>query len=130
MQWKHHFPLPYRIQGLLIDPEKEHLVTNEIVFVPTPGHTAGHGTVVVRSGQEWGVYVGDMAQHKSQLEKTAWASGLDILPLISMETKKALMEKCIEDEALIIFCHGEFPGVGRMTRTLNGYRKWVDVAPA
>ena len=114
----------------LIDPEKEHLVTNEIVFVPTPGHTAGHGTVVVRSGQEWGVYVGDMAQHKSQLERTAWASGLDILPLISMETKKALMEKCIEDEALIIFCHGEFPGVGRMTRTLNGYRKWVDVAPA
>ena len=113
----------------LIDPEKEYLVTNEVVFVPTPGHTAGHGTVVVRSGQEWGVYVGDMAQHKSQLERTAWASGLDILPLVSMETKKALMEKCIDDEALIIFCHGEFPGVGRMTRTSNGYRKWVDVDP-
>ena len=113
----------------LIDPEKEYLVTNEVVFVPTPGHTAGHGTVVVRSGQEWGVYVGDMAQHKSQLERTAWASGLDILPLVSMETKKALMEKCIDDEALIIFCHGEFPGVGRMTRTSNGYRKWIDVDP-
>ena len=113
----------------LVSGDGEYAVTDEIVFVPTPGHTHGHGTVVVRSGQEWGVYVGDMAQHRSQLERTAWASGLDVLPLVSMETKKALMDKCIDEGALVMFCHGEYPGVGRMTRTDAGHRKWVDVEP-
>jgi glyoxylase-like metal-dependent hydrolase (beta-lactamase superfamily II) len=107
----------------------EHQLTDEIVFVPSPGHTEGHSTVVVRSGQEWGVYTGDLAQHRTQLERTAWVSGLDILPLVSMETKKQLMEECVEAGALIMFCHGPYPGVGRITRTPEGYRKWADEAP-
>jgi hypothetical protein len=28
-----------------------------------------------------------------------------------------------------MFCHGPYPGVGRMTRTAEGHRKWVDVQP-
>jgi glyoxylase-like metal-dependent hydrolase (beta-lactamase superfamily II) len=111
----------------LLDGEVQ--ITDEVVFLPTPGHTHGHGAVVVRSGQEWGVYVGDMVQHRSQLERTAWVSGLDVLPLVSMETKKQLMERCIEEQALLMFCHGPYPGIGRMTRTPEGYRKWVDVEP-
>ena len=107
----------------------EHQITDEVIFVPVRGHTEGHSTVVIRSGQEWGVYVGDMAQHRVQLERTPWVSGLDILPLVSMETKKRLMDECIEAGALVMFCHGPYPGVGRMTRTPEGFRKWVDVEP-
>ncbi|MDA1002842.1 MAG: MBL fold metallo-hydrolase [Chloroflexi bacterium] len=107
----------------------EYQITDELIFVPTIGHTEGHSTVVIRSGQEWGVYLGDMAQHVAQLERTAWVSGLDILPLVSMETKKQLMDRAIDDQALLVFCHGAYPGVGRMTRTAEGYRKWVDEAP-
>jgi glyoxylase-like metal-dependent hydrolase (beta-lactamase superfamily II) len=107
----------------------EHQITDEVIFVPAPGHTEGHSTVVVRSGQEWGVYLGDLAQHRVQLERTPWVSGLDILPLVSMETKKRLMDECIEAGALVMFCHGPYPGVGRMTRTPEGFRKWVDVEP-
>ena len=118
-------PIADRIEML----DGETSITDEIVFLPTPGHSEGHGAVVVRSGQEWGVYVGDMAQHTSQLERTAWVSGLDVLPLVSMETKKQLVERCIEDEALVMFCHGPYPGIGRMTRTPEGFRKWVDVEP-
>ncbi|MGE3961831.1 MAG: MBL fold metallo-hydrolase [Dehalococcoidia bacterium] len=107
----------------------EHQITDEVIFVPARGHTEGHSTVVIRSGQEWGVYLGDLAQHRVQLERTPWVSGLDILPLVSMETKKQLMDECIEAGALVMFCHGPYPGVGRMTRTAEGFRKWVDVEP-
>ena len=72
---------------------------------------------------------GGLAQHRVQLERTPWVSGLDILPLVSMETKKRLMDECIEAGALVMFCHGPYPGVGRMTRTPEGFRKWVDVEP-
>lgn len=106
--------------------EGERKITDELIFVPAPGHTAGHSTVVIRSGQEWGVYLGDMAQHRAQLERTAWVSSFDTLPLVSLETKRRLMEECVEAGALIMYTHGAYPGVGRMTRTPEGFRKWVD----
>jgi hypothetical protein len=46
-----------------------------------------------------------------------------------METKKQLVERCIDEQALVMFCHGAYPGIGRMTRTPEGFRKWVDVEP-
>jgi glyoxylase-like metal-dependent hydrolase (beta-lactamase superfamily II) len=104
-------------------------ITDEVVVSPTPGHTEGHSAVFMRSGQEWGVYVGDMIQHHAQLERTAWVSGLDVLPLVSMETKKKLAAECIESEALIIFSHGTYPGVGKLTLTDEGFRKWEKEAP-
>ena len=107
----------------------EHRITDEVIFVPSPGHTEGHSTVAIRSGQEWGVYLGDLTQHRVQLERTAWVSGLDVLPLVSMETKKRLMDDCIDAGALLVLCHGPYPGVGRMTRTPEGFRQWVDVEP-
>ena len=30
---------------------------------------------------------------------------------------------------MVMFCHGPYPGVGRMTLTEAGHRKWVDVEP-
>jgi hypothetical protein len=39
------------------------------------------------------------------------------------------MDECIEAGALVMFCHGPYPGVGRMIRTPEGFRKWEDVAP-
>jgi glyoxylase-like metal-dependent hydrolase (beta-lactamase superfamily II) len=118
-------PVADRVE--LIDGE--FAITEEVRFLPTPGHTEGHGSVVVRSGDEWGIYVGDMAQHRVQLERTAWVSGLDTLPLVSMETKKRLMDECIEAGALVMLCHGAYPGVGRMTRTEQGHRRWIDEPP-
>jgi glyoxylase-like metal-dependent hydrolase (beta-lactamase superfamily II) len=118
-------PIADRVE--LISGERK--ITDEVIFVPAPGHTEGHSTVVIRSGQDWGVYVGDLVQHRAQLERTAWVSGLDVLPLVSMETKRRLADECIEAGALVMFCHGPYPGVGRLVRTAEGYRKWEDVAP-
>lgn len=111
----------------LVDEERK--ITDEVIFLPTPGHTEGHGAVVIRSGQDWGLYTGDIAQHRIQLERTAWVSGLDTLPLVSMETKKRLMEQCLEEEALVMMTHAPYPGVMRMTRTDEGYRRLVDISP-
>jgi glyoxylase-like metal-dependent hydrolase (beta-lactamase superfamily II) len=107
----------------------EYKITEEVRFLPTPGHTEGHGCIVIRSGREWGVYTGDIVQHRAQFERTAWVSGLDVLPLISMETKKQLAERCIEEQALVIMTHASYPGVMRMTRNERGFRQLTDVSP-
>ncbi len=109
-------------------------ITSEVRFLAAPGHTHGHGVVVLRGGRgasaEWGLFTGDLAQHPVQLERTPWVSGLDVLPLVSMETKKLLMDRCIDEDALVIVAHGTYPGVARMTRTDRGFRQLLDVPPA
>jgi hypothetical protein len=42
-----------------------------------------------------------------------------------METKRALVERAIETGSVLISPHAPFPGLGRMTRTPEGYRKWT-----
>jgi glyoxylase-like metal-dependent hydrolase (beta-lactamase superfamily II) len=119
-------PLADSGQLRLIDGETR--LTDAITVVPAPGHSPGHAAIVLSSGGETAVYIGDIAQAAVQLERTAWVSAFDILPLVSMATKKALVERAIEDGSLIINCHAPFPGLGRMTRTSEGYRRWQAVA--
>jgi glyoxylase-like metal-dependent hydrolase (beta-lactamase superfamily II) len=121
--------LPIEAAGRLRLIDGETRVTDEVVVIPAPGHSAGHAAVVLASGGETALYVGDVAQMAVQLERTAWVSAFDIFPLLTMETKRALVEKAIADRSLIINCHAPFPGLGRMSRTDQGYRRWLPVEP-
>jgi glyoxylase-like metal-dependent hydrolase (beta-lactamase superfamily II) len=105
----------------------EYSVTDEVTIVPTPGHTEGHAAVVLASGGETGVYIGDIAQVPVHLERTAWISAFDVLPLVSLNTKRTLVENAIETGSLIISVHLPFPGLGRITRTEAGHRKYSAV---
>jgi glyoxylase-like metal-dependent hydrolase (beta-lactamase superfamily II) len=104
--------------------EGETRVTSEVVVIPSPGHTADHASVVITSGGEVALYVGDIAQHRAQLERLAWVSAFDVLPLVSLETKRGLMERAIRENALVVSVHLPFPGAGRMTTTPEGRRRW------
>jgi glyoxylase-like metal-dependent hydrolase (beta-lactamase superfamily II) len=119
--------LPLQEYNRLRLVDGEHRITDEVTIVPTPGHTAGHASVVLSSGGETGVYIGDMVQLPVQLERTAWISAFDVLPLVSLETKRTLVDQAIDDGSLIIGVHLRFPGLGRMTRTEAGHRKWAAI---
>lgn len=119
--------LPVADKGRLRLLDGETKITDEVIVVPTPGHSAGHASIAIASGGEKALYLGDIAQVAVQLERTAWVSSFDILPLVSLETKKRLIEQAIADQALIVAVHGRFPGLGRIQRTAEGYRRWVTV---
>jgi glyoxylase-like metal-dependent hydrolase (beta-lactamase superfamily II) len=119
--------LPIEQKGRLQLVDGETRVTDEVTLVPTPGHSAGHASVVLSSGGESAIYIGDIAQMAVQLERTAWVAAFDILPLVSMETKKRVVEQAIEDGSLLIAVHAPFPGLGRMSRTEQGHRHWTPV---
>ena len=115
---------PLEESGQLELVEGETRVTSEVVMIPSPGHTEHHASVVVTSGGEVALYVGDIAQHRVQLERTAWVSAFDVLPLVSLDTKRRLMDEAVQQNALVISVHLPFPGAGRMTMTPEGRRKW------
>lgn len=118
-------PLAASGQLELLDGEAR--VTDEITIVPTHGHTADHASVVLGSGREKAIYIGDMVQHPSQLERAAWVSSFDVYPLEAMETKKAVVARAIAERQLIIAVHYPFPGLGHMTEA-DGKQKWVPLA--
>ncbi len=120
--------LPLEAAGVLELIDGERAVTPEITIVPTPGHTDDHAAVVLSSAGETAIYIGDLVQHHVQLERTAWVSSFDLLPLVSMETKKRIVERAIRERALIVSVHSPFPGLGRMTIGEDGKRHWEPVA--
>ena len=120
--------LPLEAAGRLELIDRETKVTDEITVIETPGHTAEHASVILASGSERVLYVGDMIQHPVQLELTAWVSSFYVFPLQAMETKNAVDQRAIEEHQLVVAVHCPFPGLGYMTETGDGKRKWTPIA--
>lgn len=118
-----HNLLPLEEAGQLELVDGERQVTPEVRILPNPGHTEGHAVVAITSGGETAVYLGDMAQHVTQLERFPWTTAFDVLPLVSLETKKRVITQAIEGNHLLIVPHLPFPGAGRI-RMENGRRRW------
>ncbi len=115
-------PLARSGQLELVDSEKQ--VIPGVHFLPTPGHTADHASLVVSSKGETAIYTGDLVHHAVQAERPAWIAAFDVLPLVTLETKKRLMERAVRERALLICVHNAFPGVGRLTEH-DGRRTFV-----
>ena len=120
--------LPLEEAGVLDLMEGETNVTPEITVISTRGHTEDHASVVLSSGGETAIYIGDMVQHHIQLERTAWVSAFDILPLVSMQTKRRLVERAVRERAVIVSVHSPYPGLGRMSVGEDGKRHWEAIA--
>jgi len=120
-------PVEQADQIEFVDGEAQ--ITSDIKMIEAPGHTADHAAVAISNGGETAVYLGDMIQHEVQLERVAWLSAFDVLPLVNLETKKRLIADAIEHGHLMIAVHNAFPGAGRLSRTPEGRNKWTAEAP-
>ena len=114
-------PLDDARQVELVEGEAE--IIKGLRLLPAPGHTADHCIVEMDSGGELALYVGELAQHPVMLERIAWISAFDVLPLVSLETKKRVIERALERRALIVSVHAPYPGLGRL-RLEKGKRRW------
>jgi glyoxylase-like metal-dependent hydrolase (beta-lactamase superfamily II) len=115
---------PLKESGQLELVEGERQIVPGVHFLPTPGHTADHASVVLSSAGQTAIYTGDLVHHEVQVERPAWISAFDTLPLVSLETKKALAERAIREHALLICVHNAFPGVGRL-KNIEARRTFV-----
>lgn len=116
-------PLAASGQLELVDGETELMPGAR--FWATPGHTLDHASIALTSRGQTALYTGDLVHHAVQVERPAWIAAFDILPLMSLESKKKLAERALRDNALLICVHSPFPGVGRLTETA-GRRKFIE----
>jgi glyoxylase-like metal-dependent hydrolase (beta-lactamase superfamily II) len=114
-------PLDDAKQLELTDGETE--IVPGLRIVPAPGHTEDHVVVEIESEGGYALYVGELAQQPVMLERLAWVSAFDILPMVSIETKRRFTEKALEKNATIVSVHSPYPGLGHL-RADGKRRHW------
>lgn len=117
---------PIEDSGQLELVSGEVAVADGVRMMPAPGHTEDHCVIEIESECDYAIYVGELAQQPVMLERLAWVSAFDILPMVSIETKRRFTEKAIEKRALLISVHADFPGLGRLTLD-DSKRRWNTV---
>lgn len=110
----------------LLDGEAE--IAPGVRVVPTPGHTAGHQSVVIEFESRPPVLIlGDLATYMIQFARLPWVTAYDVLPLVTIETKRAWQQWAHAREAVLVSPHDTQTPVGRLVKTDKGF---FDVQPA
>lgn len=92
----------------------DYKVTDEVECVVTPGHTRGHQSVVLRSGDWRGMYVADMASFSAHFIRTAWLTSYDVLPLENVTTKELWQRWALAKDAWLFFEHDPYVPAARL----------------
>ncbi len=92
--------------------------------LPTPGHTPGHTALVVSSGTERAVLLGDAAHCPVELDELEWEGLGDVDPALAKRTRNAMLAELERPETVVSAAH--FPGLefGRILRA-EGKAQWV-----
>ncbi len=86
-----------------------------IRLVPTPGHVPYHQSVVVAHGGERACFLADLVPTTAHVP-LPWIMGYDLEPLVTLETKRALLSRAEADGWLLVFEHDPGNALGRVVR--------------
>ena len=101
----------------------EHDLTSEIKAIPTPGHTPGHMSVLINSGGEKALILGDVAFHPAQVTEVEWNLMFDADPVQAPKTRTKIFEQLESEGIVVAACHFPPPGFGKIVN-LEGRRYW------
>ena len=91
----------------------------------TPGHTPGHTSFEIRSGNQSLMVVGDaIVNHHLAFEYPAWEANSDQDKSLGANTRLQLLGDLAANKTKIIGFHFPYPGVGYVERNGTAYR-WV-----
>jgi hypothetical protein len=95
-------------------------VADGLALEDLPGHNAGHVGVLVGS-PPWAVIVGHLFLHPAQVANPDIAD-LDERPDVVRATRRALLERCVQDDLLLVGPLFAAPGAGHVARDGESYR--------
>jgi glyoxylase-like metal-dependent hydrolase (beta-lactamase superfamily II) len=83
-----------------------------ITCVPTPGHTPHHQSVLLESAGARAFYLADLVPTVAHLP-LPWIMGYDVEPLVTLETKRRMLRRALDEDWLLIFEHDAATPWGR-----------------
>jgi glyoxylase-like metal-dependent hydrolase (beta-lactamase superfamily II) len=106
-----------------VKPEGE--VVSGIKAIATPGHTPGHTSVQVASGSNQLLCTADVVGHRAvSFQHPDWHVGFDLDLDQGAKTRRAFLERCASEKAMVSSYHLPFPGVGHVLRAGTAF-SWL-----
>ena len=84
--------------------EGEREIVAGIRVIPTPGHTPHHQSVLLTSDGESIFYPADLIPTSAHLP-LPWIMGYDVEPLVTLESKRRLLARAVDEDWLLAFEH-------------------------
>ncbi len=100
--------------GLARFVESDHVVGPSVRLMPTPGHTPGHASVEISSGNTRAVITGDLMHHAVQVATPHWGSGFDVDSAAALTTRRSFIERYADTDVTVIGTHFGGPGGGHI----------------
>jgi glyoxylase-like metal-dependent hydrolase (beta-lactamase superfamily II) len=103
------------------------LVDGDVEIVPgisvyrTPGHCPHHQSVLLRSGGETACFLADVMPTFAHLP-LPWIMGYDVEPLVTLESKRALLQRATDERWLLVSTHDPFRAWGYAVADGKGVR--------
>lgn len=103
----------------VMEAGKLELVEGDVEIVPgisvlrTPGHTPHHQSVLIRSAGQTAIFLADVMPTSAHLP-LPWIMGYDVEPLVTLESKRALVARAQEENWVLIFEHDPTVAWGRV----------------
>jgi glyoxylase-like metal-dependent hydrolase (beta-lactamase superfamily II) len=102
--------------GLLQIVDGETEIAPGVRVVPTPGHTRGHQSVLIGApdaGAPKALFLGDVVPTAVHT-KLPWVMAYDLDPARTLETKRALFRRAVEEDWLLLWGHDRDHMGGRL----------------
>ncbi|MEX2611440.1 MAG: MBL fold metallo-hydrolase [Gemmatimonadota bacterium] len=84
-----------------------------VCYRRTPGHTPHHASVLIRSEGETACFLADVMPTTAHMPM-AWIMGYDVEPLVTLESKRAILEEAAREDWLLVFEHDPVTPWGRL----------------
>jgi len=94
----------------------DYQLTDEVALFPTPGHTPGHVSVLIRSRGEEAVITGDLMHHPIQLADPSRQANFDMDKAQAALTRREFVERFANSKVRIIGSHFCDPTSGWIER--------------
>jgi glyoxylase-like metal-dependent hydrolase (beta-lactamase superfamily II) len=95
----------------LVDGETQ--VTEGVRVLPTPGHIPHHQSVLIESDGQVACFLADVCPTTAHLP-LPWIMGYDLEPLVTLESKRGLWARALDDDWLLVFEHDPVTPWGRL----------------
>jgi glyoxylase-like metal-dependent hydrolase (beta-lactamase superfamily II) len=121
---------PMRDTGLMDLVGPEQAITDAVTILHTPGHTLGSISVLVQSGSEAALLIGDAAHNPGQLTEPEYSPAVDIDPSLSTRSRRAIVEQAQKMNAYVTGGHFGAPGHPAFGRIIlmDGRPMWQGVS--
>ncbi|MEK6612934.1 MAG: MBL fold metallo-hydrolase [Gemmatimonadota bacterium] len=79
-------------------------IVSGIRSLPSPGHTPHHQSLLIDGGGEIACFLGDVIPTRHHMP-LPWIMGYDVEPLVTLESKRALLASALAERWLLVFEH-------------------------